>query len=86
MRLYSLHKRQFVTVFILFFLCLFITIFIGIVGPSIIQSIDYKFKNPAKQLVKLIELTIYFNQFILTSLVLMKYNLNILIDFINDVG
>jgi hypothetical protein len=54
MRLYSLHKRQFVVVFILFFIGLFITILIGIAGPSVIQMIDFKTKNPPKQLVNLI--------------------------------
>ncbi|CAF1444022.1 unnamed protein product [Adineta steineri] len=50
MRLYALHKRQFVAVFVLFFICLFIAVLIGIIGPSVIQSIDYKSENPAKQL------------------------------------
>jgi hypothetical protein len=49
MRLYSLHKRQFVGIFVLFFLGLFLTLFIGIAGPTVIQSIDYK---STKQLVK----------------------------------
>jgi hypothetical protein len=53
MRLYVLHKRQFVSVFILFFICLFLTILIGIAGPSVIQTIDYKSENPGKQLVKI---------------------------------
>jgi len=52
MRLYTLHKREFVIVFVVFFLCLFLTILIGIAGPSSIQSIDYKFENLPKQLVK----------------------------------
>ncbi len=52
MRLYALNKRQVVVVFLLFFICLFINILIGIVGPSVIQSIEYKSENLAKQLVK----------------------------------
>jgi len=54
MRLYALNKRQVVVVFLLFFICLFINILIGIVGPSVIQSIDYKSENPATQLVNII--------------------------------
>ncbi len=54
MRLYALHKRQFVAVFVLFFICLFLAISIGIIGPSVIQSIDYKSENPATQLVNII--------------------------------
>ncbi len=54
MRLYALHKRQFVAVFVLFFICLFLAILIGIIGPSVIQSIDYKSENPATQLVNII--------------------------------
>ncbi|CAF2430222.1 unnamed protein product [Rotaria sp. Silwood2] len=50
MRLYALHKRQFVAVFVLFFICLFITILIGIAGPSIIQSSDYKPEDQQKQI------------------------------------
>ncbi|CAM4748875.1 unnamed protein product [Rotaria magnacalcarata] len=50
MRLYALHKRQFVAVFVLFFICLFVTILIGIGGPSIIQSIDYKTDSQPKQI------------------------------------
>jgi hypothetical protein len=41
MRLYALHKRQFVGVFAVFFICLFLTLLIGIAGPSVIQSNDY---------------------------------------------
>lgn len=51
MRLYILNKRQFVIVFILFFLCLFLLTFIGIIGPSVIRSMDYKIENHGKQLV-----------------------------------
>lgn len=52
MRLYALHKRQFVAVFVLFLVCLLITILIGIAGPSVIQSIDYTSETPPKQLVR----------------------------------
>ncbi|CAF1516907.1 unnamed protein product, partial [Didymodactylos carnosus] len=38
MRLYSLHKRQFVAVFVAFFILLLITILIGIAGPTVIRS------------------------------------------------
>ena len=51
MRLYALHKRQFVAVFVLFFICLFITILIGIAGPSIIQSVSYTSESHAKVIV-----------------------------------
>ena len=51
MRLYGLHKRQFVVIFIIFFICLFSMILIGIAGPSIIQSIGYKTENPPERLV-----------------------------------
>ena len=51
MRLYALHKRQIVAVFALFFICLLITIFIGIAGPSVIQLSDCKLASPPKQLV-----------------------------------
>ena len=52
MRLYALHKRQFVAVFVLFLVCLLVTLLIGIAGPSVIQSIDYTSDTPPKQLVK----------------------------------
>lgn len=51
MRLYSLHKRQFVGVFVVFFFCLILTLFIGIAGPSVIQSNEYRPKDPPKQIV-----------------------------------
>lgn len=51
MRLYSLHKRQFVGVFVVFFLCLSLTLLIGIAGPSVIQSTEYRPKDPPKQIV-----------------------------------
>ncbi|CAF2628240.1 unnamed protein product [Rotaria sp. Silwood2] len=50
MRLYTLYKRQFFVVFVLFFICLFIIILITTVGPSVIQLIDYKSKNLTEQL------------------------------------
>jgi hypothetical protein len=57
MRLYALHKRQFVAVFASFFICLFVTILIGIAGPSVIQSNNYiKSENPPISLVKKINL------------------------------
>lgn len=55
MRLYALHKRQFVAVFVLFFIGLFIAILIGIIGPSVIQTTVYKAETPTKELVKEIE-------------------------------
>jgi hypothetical protein len=51
MRLYALHKRQFVGVFAVFFICLFITLLIGIAGPSAIKSNNYKPDTSPKQLV-----------------------------------
>ncbi|CAF1243662.1 unnamed protein product [Adineta ricciae] len=50
MRLYALHKRQFVAVFVLFFICLSVAILIGIVGPSVIQTTTYKSETPSKEL------------------------------------
>ncbi|XP_066254636.1 transmembrane protein 181 [Euwallacea similis] len=38
MRLYSMHKREFVMIFVLFFACLSLTIFIGLAGPPITQT------------------------------------------------
>ena len=55
MRLYSLHKRQLVGILILFYVGLFLTFFIGIIGPNVFQSIDYTSANRSKQLVTLIE-------------------------------
>ena len=52
MRLYALHKRQFVAVFASFFICLLLTILIGITGPSIIKSNDYNSTDKPKPLVK----------------------------------
>ena len=51
MRLYALHKRQFVGVFAVFFICLFTTLLIGIAGPSVIQSNDYKPETQSKSIV-----------------------------------
>jgi len=53
MRLYALHKRQFVGVFAVFFICLFITLLIGIAGPSAIQSKNYQPETEPKQIVNL---------------------------------
>ncbi|XP_044527720.1 transmembrane protein 181 isoform X2 [Gracilinanus agilis] len=38
MRLYTLSKRHFVLVFVVFFICFGLTVFIGIAGPQAIQS------------------------------------------------
>ncbi|KAG2468575.1 TM181 protein, partial [Polypterus senegalus] len=38
MRLYTLSKRHFVLVFIVFFICFGLTVFIGIAGPKIIEE------------------------------------------------
>ncbi|CAM4548695.1 unnamed protein product [Caretta caretta] len=38
MRLYTLSKRHFVLVFVVFFICFGLTVFIGIAGPSVIES------------------------------------------------
>jgi hypothetical protein len=65
MRLYALHKRQFVAVFAVFFICLFVTILIGIAGPSVIQSNIYKPENPQKQLVNEIIFEIFISNFLL---------------------
>lgn len=51
MRLYALHKRQFVAVFVVFFICLFFTLLIGIVGPSAIRSKQYDPETTPKQIV-----------------------------------
>ncbi|XP_060526365.1 transmembrane protein 181 [Cylas formicarius] len=40
MRLYSMHKREFVLVFILFFAAFGLTIFIGLAGPPITQTLE----------------------------------------------
>ncbi|XP_015203957.1 transmembrane protein 181 isoform X1 [Lepisosteus oculatus] len=41
MRLYTLSKRHFVLVFVVFFLCFGLTVFIGIAGPKIIEESTY---------------------------------------------
>jgi hypothetical protein len=51
MRLYALHKRQFVGVFAVFFICLFITLLIGIAGPTVIESSNYQPDTQPKQIV-----------------------------------
>ncbi|CAG9766829.1 unnamed protein product [Ceutorhynchus assimilis] len=38
MRLYSMHKREFVMIFVLFFACLGLTVFIGLAGPPITKT------------------------------------------------
>uniref|UniRef100_K7GHL0 Transmembrane protein 181 n=1 Tax=Pelodiscus sinensis TaxID=13735 RepID=K7GHL0_PELSI len=38
MRLYTLSKRHFVLVFVVFFICFGLTVFIGIAGPNVIES------------------------------------------------
>ncbi|XP_068268109.1 transmembrane protein 181 isoform X2 [Nyctibius grandis] len=38
MRLYTLSKRHFVLVFVVFFVCFGLTVFIGIAGPNVIES------------------------------------------------
>jgi hypothetical protein len=58
MRLYALHKRQFVAVFVLFFICLFVTTLIGIAGPAVMQSNDYKAESEQNRLVNQINLEI----------------------------
>jgi hypothetical protein len=63
MRLYALHKRQFVAVFAVFFICLFTTILIGIAGPSVIQSELCQPKNPQKQIVNEIIFKIFISNF-----------------------
>ncbi|KAL3881385.1 hypothetical protein ACJMK2_027833 [Sinanodonta woodiana] len=41
MRLYSLNKRQFVLVFVTFFVCFGITVLIGVAGPPIIDTVTH---------------------------------------------
>lgn len=38
MRLYTLSKRHFVLVFVVFFICFGLTVFVGIEGKSVCQS------------------------------------------------
>ncbi|XP_069811695.1 transmembrane protein 181 isoform X1 [Dendropsophus ebraccatus] len=44
MRLYTLSKRYFVLVFVVFFLCFGLTLFIGIAGPNVIEAKAYQSK------------------------------------------
>ncbi|XP_066452190.1 transmembrane protein 181 isoform X2 [Eleutherodactylus coqui] len=44
MRLYTLSKRYFVLVFVVFFLCFGLTLFIGIAGPKVIETKDQESK------------------------------------------
>ncbi|OCT77958.1 transmembrane protein 181 isoform X1 [Xenopus laevis] len=50
MRLYTLSKRHFVLVFVVFFICFGLTLFIGIAGPNVIQanSTGYEVVNKSK--------------------------------------
>ncbi|CAH1799818.1 unnamed protein product, partial [Owenia fusiformis] len=41
MRLYALSKRQFVLVFVTFFVCFGVSILIGLAGPPILQSVQF---------------------------------------------
>ncbi|XP_069103871.1 transmembrane protein 181-like isoform X1 [Argopecten irradians] len=41
MRLYSLSKRQFVSVFVIFFFCFGITVMVGVAGPPIIETVSH---------------------------------------------
>jgi len=63
MRLYALHKRQFVAVFAVFFICLLITLLIGIVGPSVIQSNNYQAVNQQKSIVNEFIFEIFYHKF-----------------------
>ncbi|CAH2251454.1 transmembrane 181 isoform X1 [Pelobates cultripes] len=42
MRLYTLSKRHFVLVFVVFFICFGLTVFIGIAGPNVIEAVPYR--------------------------------------------
>ncbi|XP_032750634.1 transmembrane protein 181 isoform X3 [Rattus rattus] len=51
MRLYTLSKRHFVLVFVLFFICFGLTVFVGIEGPRVIQTSAANFSlNNSKKL------------------------------------
>uniref|UniRef100_A0A2K6FKN9 Transmembrane protein 181 n=1 Tax=Propithecus coquereli TaxID=379532 RepID=A0A2K6FKN9_PROCO len=51
MRLYTLSKRHFVLVFVVFFICFGLTIFVGIRGPKVIQTSAANFSlNNSKKL------------------------------------
>ncbi|XP_042328065.1 transmembrane protein 181 isoform X2 [Sceloporus undulatus] len=63
MRLYTLSKRHFVLVFVVFFLCFGLTVLIGIVGPNVILSETTRLNNSSK-----------ISQFNLSSKPLSTYN------------
>lgn len=42
MRLYSMHKREFVMVFVGFFACFGLAVFIGLAGPPITSTTEQK--------------------------------------------
>uniref|UniRef100_A0A8D0EB02 Transmembrane protein 181 n=1 Tax=Salvator merianae TaxID=96440 RepID=A0A8D0EB02_SALMN len=44
MRLYTLSKRHFVLVFVVFFICFGLTVLIGIAGPKVIDSVEQTFQ------------------------------------------
>ncbi|MGH0145060.1 UNVERIFIED_CONTAM: hypothetical protein FKN15_046059 [Acipenser sinensis] len=48
MRLYTLSKRHFVLVFVVFFICFGLTVFIGIAGPKIIDESTFSANNTLK--------------------------------------
>ncbi|XP_008565055.1 PREDICTED: transmembrane protein 181 isoform X2 [Galeopterus variegatus] len=51
MRLYTLSKRHFVLVFVVFFICFGLTVFVGIKGPKVIQTSAANFSlNNSKKL------------------------------------
>ncbi|EDL83720.1 rCG40756, partial [Rattus norvegicus] len=51
MRLYTLSKRHFVLVFVVFFICFGLTVFVGIEGPRVIQTSAANFSlNNSKKL------------------------------------
>ncbi|TKC39944.1 hypothetical protein EI555_011259 [Monodon monoceros] len=51
MRLYTLSKRHFVLVFVVFFICFGLTVFVGIRGPKVIQTSAANFSlNNSKEL------------------------------------
>lgn len=39
MRLYTMHKREFVLVFVVFFACFWLSVFIGVTGPAITMTV-----------------------------------------------
>uniref|UniRef100_G3ULB8 Transmembrane protein 181 n=1 Tax=Loxodonta africana TaxID=9785 RepID=G3ULB8_LOXAF len=50
MRLYTLSKRHFVLVFVVFFICFGLTVFVGIKGPKVIQTSAANFSLNSKKL------------------------------------